>query len=77
MGKSSLSALIVAHGWMLPRDGVWLSMSVREVKCKALWAILRIEYSVYNNLPLLGIATAIIQLKMLRLSYIHQAEIVA
>ena len=26
------------------RDGVWVNRSVREVKCKALWAVLRIGY---------------------------------
>ena len=43
-------AFIVAYGWLDASqrswDGVWLNRSARKVKCKALWAILRIWYCV-------------------------------
>ena len=35
------------------RDGIWVNRSVREVKCKALWAVLRTGYCVIYELPLL------------------------
>ena len=31
-----LRALIVAYGWMLPREVEMVNMSIKEVKCKAL-----------------------------------------
>ena len=34
-------------------DGVWVNRSVREVKCKALWASLRLDTVQYKNLPYL------------------------
>ena len=35
------------------RDGIWVNRSVREVKCKALWTVLRTGYWIYINLPFL------------------------
>ena len=34
-------------------DGVWLNMSVREVKCKVLWAVLRTGYCTFISVGIL------------------------
>ena len=52
---SSLRALFEAYGCMLPRDGVWLNRTAREVKCKALWAIPRIGYCAMKELTFTSI----------------------